>query len=101
MAFVRLAVRLTPKGGADRVDGMGHDETGRPFLKARVRAAPEDGAANRALVQLMAKTLCVAPGRVQVVSGATQRLKLLAIDEMDAATLARALAPFGWLAQNG
>ena len=41
-----LAVRLTPKGGRDEVNGIETLSDGRAVLKARVRALPEDGAAN-------------------------------------------------------
>ena len=35
---MRLAVRLTPRGGADRADGWAVDGAGRPYLKVRVSA---------------------------------------------------------------
>jgi len=44
-------------------------------LKARVRAAPSEGEANAALCRLLAKALGVPPSRVDVVGGATSRVK--------------------------
>ncbi|HRD45560.1 MAG TPA: DUF167 domain-containing protein, partial [Caulobacter sp.] len=35
---MRLAVRLTPRGGRDAVEGWAIGADGRPFLKARVAA---------------------------------------------------------------
>jgi uncharacterized protein YggU (UPF0235/DUF167 family) len=61
-----LAVRLTPKGG-------------RSVLKGRVRAAASEGEANAALIRLMAKTMGVAPRSVELVAGATSRIKRLRI----------------------
>jgi uncharacterized protein YggU (UPF0235/DUF167 family) len=87
---VRLAVRLTPRGGRDRIDGWGRDDAGRTYLKARVSAPPVDGAANGALEALVAKTLGVARGSVRVVSGETARIKQLEIEGAEAADLARA-----------
>ena len=52
-------VRLTPKGGRDAIDGIETLADGRTVLKARVRAAPSEGEANAALIQLIAKTLGV------------------------------------------
>lgn len=75
----RLRVRLTPSGGADRIDGRATDDTG-PFLKARVRAAPENNEANRALEALIAKAFGVAKGKVSVSRGQTARLKVLEIE---------------------
>ena len=88
---VRLAVRLTPRGGADRLDGWGRDDAGRAFLKARVRAAPVEGEANAALEALLAKALGIARSQVSVARGATQRLKTVEIEGIDAAALEAAL----------
>jgi uncharacterized protein len=77
---VQVDVRLTPKGGRDAVDGIETLADGRVILKLRVRAAPSGGEANAALVRLVAKSLGVAPSRVHLVSGATARIKRLAID---------------------
>jgi uncharacterized protein YggU (UPF0235/DUF167 family) len=44
-------------------------------LLARVRAIPDKGQANRALCDLLAKTLQVPKSAVEVVAGATARLK--------------------------
>jgi uncharacterized protein len=74
-----LAVRLTPKGGRDSVDGMEQLADGRSVLKVRVRAAASEGEANAALVKLIAKTIGVAPREVELVAGATSRVKRLRI----------------------
>jgi uncharacterized protein len=78
--MARLAVRLTPRGGADRIDGWGADAEGRPVLKARVRAAPADGQANAALVTLVARALTIRRSDVGIARGATTRLKALEIE---------------------
>jgi uncharacterized protein len=75
-----LAVRLTPKGGRDAIDGIDELSDGRRVLKARVRAVPEDGKANMALLRLVADTLDLPIGRVSLTGGATSRLKTLRID---------------------
>ncbi len=88
----RLRVRLTPKSSADRLDGPGADSAGAAFLKARVRALPEDGAANAALEGLLAKALGVARSAVHVEKGATSRVKIVAVTAgADALARARAL----------
>lgn len=74
-----LTVRLTPKGGRDSIDGTVSLADGQAVLKARVRAAPNDGEANAALVALLAKTLRVAPGQVTIVGGASARIKRIRI----------------------
>jgi uncharacterized protein len=76
---VMLDVRLTPRGGRDAIEGIERRADGRAVLKARVRAAPFEGAANEALRRLVAKALGVAPGQVDVAAGATGRVKRLHI----------------------
>ena len=76
---IALAVRLTPKGGRDRIDGIEHLADGRSVLKARVAAAPSEGEANAALVRLVAKAVGVPPRDVALAAGATARIKRLVI----------------------
>jgi uncharacterized protein len=85
---VGLAVRLTPKGGRDAIDGMQVLADGRSALMVRVRAAPANGEANTALIRLVAKAVGVPPRDVVLVSGATGRLKRLMISGDGAALLA-------------
>ena len=70
-----LDVRLTPKGGRDALDGIVPLANGRSVLKARVRAAPHEGAANAALTRLIAATAGVPARQVTIVGGATARVK--------------------------
>lgn len=72
-------VRLTPRGGKDALDGADRLADGRAVLKARVRAAPEDGKANAALEALLAASLGVARSAVSVVQGKTARIKTLSV----------------------
>ena len=76
---VVLAVRLTPKGGRDSIDGIELLADGRSVLKARVRAAPSQGEANAALLRLIAKAVGVPPRNVALSAGATARIKRLTI----------------------
>ena len=76
---VTLAVRLTPKGGRDAIDGIDQMADGRAVLKVRVAAAPSEGEANDALVRLLAKALSVPPRDVVLAAGATARVKRLSI----------------------
>lgn len=91
---VRLRVRLTPSGGADRIDGGGCDEAGKPFLRARVRAAPEHGEANAALEKLIAKALGVPKSSVRVERGTTARLKTLCVDGVEDEAIAKLLSQY-------
>jgi uncharacterized protein YggU (UPF0235/DUF167 family) len=87
-------VRLTPRGGRDQLEGIETLADGRAVLKARVRAAPEKGLANAALVELVARTLDVPKSAVSVVSGATSRVKAVRVTG-DTAALRKRLETLG------
>ena len=74
-----VAVRLTPKGGRDAIDGIEFLADGRAVLKARVAAPPSEGEANEALRRLIAKAAGVPPRDVALVAGAGARIKRLSI----------------------
>ena len=72
---------------------IGQDSSGQSFLKARVRAAPEDGKANAALEALIAKALGAPKSAVRVARGAKSRLKAIDVsgDPQDLLSRAQAL----------
>ena len=74
-----VEIRLTPKSAVDRIDGTVATADGSWRLKARVRAVPEDGKANRSLEQLLAKALGVPKSTVTIVAGHTARVKTLLV----------------------
>jgi uncharacterized protein len=74
-----LAVRLTPKGGRDAIEGIDVLADGRAVLAVRVRALPAEGEANEALIRVIAKAVGIPSRDVTLVAGATARLKRLAI----------------------
>ena len=76
-------MRLTPRGGSDRVDGVEGDGA----LRVRVSAPPVDSAANEALCRLLARELGVARTGVRVVAGAIARRKLVAVAGIDASAV--------------
>ena len=76
---LELDVRLTPKGGRDALDGVGALADGRRVLLARVRAAPEDGAANAALMRLLAEALDLPRSAVTLAAGHKARIKTLRV----------------------
>ncbi|MBB4009182.1 DUF167 domain-containing protein [Allorhizobium taibaishanense] len=77
---IRLAVRLTPNGGRDGIDGIETNANGEAHLKVRVSDVPEKGRANKALIALLAKRLSLPKSSISLVSGDTARQKILRID---------------------
>ena len=74
-----LYVRLTPKSSRDELGGIEIAADGKVYVKARVRAVPEKGAANAALEKLVARSLGVPATTVEVVAGGTARLKTVRV----------------------
>lgn len=60
--------------------------------KIRVAAPPERGAANRAVLELVARTLRVPAGTVTLVSGQASRDKIVELSGIDASELDGRLA---------
>ena len=77
---VVVSIRLTPRSGRDQV--LGPDEDG--VIHARVGAPPVDGAANRALVQLLATSLRLPPSSIEIVTGSRSRHKRVRLTGADA-----------------
>lgn len=77
--MVRIRVRLTPRASRDEIVGMRDGA-----LIVRVTAPPVEGAANEALVRLLARDLAVKRTGVRIVSGATSRTKVVEIIEPNA-----------------
>ena len=69
---VRIQVRVQPRASRTEVMGL-HGEA----IKIRLAAPPVDGAANRALIQLVASTLHVPRSAVTVKAGHAARRKVV------------------------
>lgn len=85
---LRVRVRVTPKASRDSVEGLETTADG-VALKIRVRAVPEDGAANEAVARVLAAWLEVPPRSVTLAAGGKSRVKTLEISG-DGASLAAA-----------
>ncbi len=70
----RLALRVTP---GSRVEGIAVENG---TVQVKVRARPQDGAANDAVLALLAQALGTAPSRLTLLRGATSREKLVQLD---------------------
>ena len=77
---ISVALRVTPRGGSDDIDGVETLANGRAVVKVRVRAIAEGGEANRAVTELLAKSLGVSKASERILSGVTSRLKQVAVD---------------------
>jgi len=90
---VRVQVHVTPKSRVNAVEAIGEGSEGR--IRVRVTAAPEDGKANDAVVELLAKMLGLPRRAVRVAGGAASRVKWIEIDGLEEDELWRRLARSG------
>jgi uncharacterized protein (TIGR00251 family) len=79
MSEERIALHVIPKSSADRIEGWVVDAAGEKRLKVRLRATPEDGKANKALIKLLAKEWNLPQSSLEVVSGTKNRYKIVKI----------------------
>ena len=89
---LRLQVHLQPRASRNRIVSR-QDDT----IKVQVHAPPVAGAANAALIELLAETLGVPRRAIRIVRGKTGRTKLIEVQSSDVAAcrqrLAQALQP--------
>ena len=76
---MRIAVRLTPRARADRLDGVAHLADGAAVLKVSVTAPPSENRANDALLQLLAKEWGVPRRDLAIVGGHKNRNKIIGV----------------------
>lgn len=74
-----LAVRVTPRSAKPGLGGWRAGADGREELEVRIAEAPSDGAANDAVVKLLAKALGISRSEVSIISGHGSRHKRVAL----------------------
>lgn len=74
---MRVRLKVAPRSGRNRVDGLAAEVDGGVALKVAVTAAPEDGKANAAVIKLLAAEWGVAKSTISVVLGAADRRKVV------------------------
>lgn len=77
---MKINVKVTPNAKKLEVIEDGIDLLGERFLKVKVNAPPEDGKANKALVQLLSDYLNVKKKDVNIIKGEGSRNKLVLIN---------------------
>lgn len=81
---ITFTVRIVPRASRSEIAG---DYEG--SLRIRVAAPPVEGAANRELIRLLAKTFRVPQNAVEIVSGTGSKTKIIRVQGTTAAALAR------------
>jgi uncharacterized protein len=81
---LRFSVHVQPRASRSEIVGLHKDA-----LKIRLTAAPVDGAANDALIRVLADALGIARSAVRIVSGASSRGKVVEVDGVDVENIRR------------
>lgn len=93
---VRVRIRLSPRASRHAIAGIVEDGSGGALLKVAVTAAPVDGAANEALLALLARTWRLPKRALSIVAGASDRTKTILVTGDPQALLTRlAVRPVG------
>ena len=79
---VKLAVRVVPNASSNEIEGWHKDETGADELKIRVTAAPEKGKANKAVIELLSKSLKIGKSKIVILQGGTGKRKKIFLYEV-------------------
>jgi uncharacterized protein (TIGR00251 family) len=80
--MITFEVRVAPRASRNRIVGV---QDG--VLKVALTAPPVDGAANEALIKLLAKQLGVSKSAVEIVRGERGRAKVLRVHGADPSAL--------------
>ncbi len=88
-------MRVTAKAGRDAIEGTIAMPGERSALAVKVRAAPDRGKANDAVIAIVARACGVPPSRIELVRGAAGRVKTLRIAGGDGRLAAALAARFG------
>jgi uncharacterized protein (TIGR00251 family) len=74
-----LAVRVSPRSARAGIGDWRTGADGREELEIRVAESPGDGAANEAVLRLLAEALGVSRSQVAIISGHTARHKRIEV----------------------
>ncbi|MGP0566561.1 DUF167 domain-containing protein [Nitrospina sp. 32_T5] len=83
-----FSVTIQPRAARNEIVGV-HDGA----LKIRLTSPPVEGAANKACLKLLGKTLGMAPSMLSIVSGSTSRNKVIQVNGMDETAFHEKLKP--------
>jgi len=83
----KIAVRVIPRASRNKIEAQAENS-----YKIHLTSPPVGGAANRQLIQLLSKTLSVPARRIEIISGANSRNKIVCIHDMDQKTIAERIS---------
>ncbi|MDP4007727.1 MAG: DUF167 domain-containing protein [Candidatus Peregrinibacteria bacterium] len=70
-----LRIKVLPKSAKNEIVDIMDDET----IKIRIKAIPEKGKANQALIKFLSQELDIQKDSIKIISGKTDQVKLIKI----------------------
>jgi uncharacterized protein len=77
---VEIRLRVTPRSRLDGIAGLHAAADGSVSLAVKVRALPDKGAANAAVIETLSEALGVPKSRIALASGSTGRHKTVVVE---------------------
>ncbi len=78
-----IRVKIIPRSPKNEITEIIKDEEGEETIKIRIKAPPEKGKANAELIKFLSKTFNIKRDTISIISGKTDRLKLIKISSKD------------------
>ena len=86
---LRFSVTIQPRASRNEIQGLHNDS-----LKVKHTSPPVEGAANKSCLKFLAKTLGVSPSRIEIVSGAASRNKVIQVEGLSENEFREKLNPY-------
>jgi uncharacterized protein (TIGR00251 family) len=78
---MKISVKVIPGARKNEVIDEGSDLLGAKHFKVKTTSQPEEGKANKAVIELLAEFFAVKKSHIEIISGATSRSKIIKISE--------------------
>lgn len=80
---IKIHLKVMPNSAKNAICGVTEGENGLTILKVKIAAAPDDGKANKELINFLSKEWKIAKSEISIISGETSRRKTLLIPDCD------------------
>ncbi len=85
---IQFSAAIQPRASKNEISGVMNGA-----LKIRLTSPPVEGAANKACIKYLAKTLGISASRVDIVGGLTSKNKIIHIEGMDESAFLQKVLP--------
>jgi hypothetical protein len=75
-----FAIKVSPKAKKNCISDVVTDQNNQPILKIYTTAPPEDGKANKAIINLLSKIWGLRKNQIKIIVGANQKNKIVHIE---------------------